>query len=422
LGAMRVAYNATAAASAGLARAASVQPLPAAADAAAFAGCALEDLAPEQLPMDWGVKRSMTLSSAARFELHHKAQRAPPLARDWRHPEQPLEPATVVAAAAAAATAAAAARSHGGAAAAGSSSGGGGGRGLLAQRLTAWRGALHSLYGAYRGGECKLFYVLSQAARQPFAALFLQKGVRGSGEACALLSQSTRALRARLVAAGVPFSMPLQQELGGAAQRQAAAQAAAEAEALEQAWAGGDGELCDAGGQVPAAALVPGSGVADNSRQSLLLMYGPRAVHGLYDFLLNDTSYGTRPRGAGSSRLAAGGGGGAGAAGGRGSVQEETPFDLPLLLAPVPFEGGAVWRPSIKAFTMSGRPGSADAPHPAAADPADDHASASHVLQVSGPLPPWTVWRLCGLLARLHPPGYTAVLDPEAASIPLNSR
>ncbi len=50
-----------------------------------------------------------------------------------------------------------------------------------------------------------------QPARHPFVALFGHCGVRGcGGEPFALLSQSTRALRNKLVAAGVPFSMPLE--------------------------------------------------------------------------------------------------------------------------------------------------------------------------------------------------------------------
>lgn len=67
----------------------------------------------------------------------------------WRHPDVLLD-----------AGALAAARSVSGAlAAAGGGSLGSGG--LLVQRLAAWRNALHSLYGTYRGGNCNMFYVIS---------------------------------------------------------------------------------------------------------------------------------------------------------------------------------------------------------------------------------------------------------------------
>lgn len=72
--------------------------------------------------------------------------------------------------------------------------------------------------------------------------------------------------------------------------------------------------------------------MVDNSRESLLLSRGPRAVHGLYDFLMNEISY----PGLG------------GRTAGRGGGLADELSDLPLLLAPVPFDGGAVWRPTIK--------------------------------------------------------------------------
>lgn len=52
----------------------------------------------------------------------------------WRHPEGPLDAATVAALRAC-------------------------GSGLLAQRLAAWRAALHSLYSTYRTGQCRTFLV-----------------------------------------------------------------------------------------------------------------------------------------------------------------------------------------------------------------------------------------------------------------------
>lgn len=96
-----------------------------------------------------------------------------------------------------------------------------------------------------------------------------------------------------------------------------------------------------------AAPTGPGAGgpaIPDNSRQSLLLLRGERAVHGLYDFLLNDASHAMGPSGgaAASTSMAA-----------AAAATAEQPWDLPQLVAPVPFEGGAVSRPLVKASTRS---------------------------------------------------------------------
>lgn len=189
--------------------------------------------------------------------------------------------------------------------------------------------------------------------------------------------------------------------------------------------------------------------MADNSRQSLLLMRGPRAVHGLYDFLLNDTGYpGLGKSGSTGVGLAPGASAAAAAA-----AQEDV-ADLPMLLAPAPFEGGAAWRPTIKvrhvntftvdadrvvkplrygthfcprpsvqALTMAKLDGAAagQAPQPHGAGTGDAGTAVTHVLQLNGPLPPWTVRRMCGLLSQLHHAGYSVTVEAEAYSIPLNS-
>ncbi|GIL92476.1 hypothetical protein Vretimale_19347 [Volvox reticuliferus] len=415
--------------------------------ATAAAGAnALEGLTLEQLPVDWGIKRSLTFTSSARFGIYDRAQQAPPRTRwralqsnvnsdldtigdevlqylssqlSWRHPEVSMD---------ASALAAARSASLGGSIGAGvgtalaSATPGGtcsGSGGWLAQRLAAWRSALHSLYGTYRGGDCNVFYVINSAPRNPFVALFAYKGVRGSSELCAVVSQSTRVLRGRMLAAGLPFTMPLERIASGA-DAAAGNRAAAGANGYLAGLTGAgpdadphddaDAVLCDEGPQ----ASPSSSAVADNSRGSLLLLRGPRGVHGLYDFLMNDTSF------PGLGGRATGGGTGPG----------DELNDLPLLLAPVPFDGGAVWRPTIKALTLNGKLagdsiakfGVATTLRQAGTSSESDPGTVLHVLQLSGLLPPWTVRRFCSLMARLQPSGYSAMLETEPCSITLNSR
>ncbi|GLI69247.1 hypothetical protein VaNZ11_013823 [Volvox africanus] len=422
---------------------------------AASGANALEDLTLEQLPMDWGIKRSLTFTSFTRFGIHDRAQQAPPRTRwralqnivnsdldtigdevlqylssqlSWRHPEVLMDASAFAAARSASAASLIGA---GGTALANATPGsiGSGSGSWLAQRLVAWRSALHSLYGTYRGGDCNVFYVINSAARNPFVALFAYKGVRGSSELCAVVSQSTRVLRGRMLAAGVPFSMPLEKAAGSidaaAASRAAGGATGNAGYEAGPAAAGQDGHpdedvdavLCDKGPQASPAqtgAQLLGSSVADNSRGSLLLLRGPRAVHGLYDFLMNDTALpelGGRLNGSGA-----------------GPGDEFN--DLPLLLAPVPFDGGAVCRPTIKALTLNGKLaggsvaklGLPTTQPQAGASSESESGTVLHVLQLSGLLAPWTVRRFCSLMARLQPSGYNATLEAEPCSITLNSR
>ncbi|KAG2433563.1 hypothetical protein HYH02_012680 [Chlamydomonas schloesseri] len=459
MGAMRAAYTTAgpAAAAAGAARGpgcdggAGPGPGTVAGVGAGAAPICLENLTPEQVPVDWSIKRSLTFSSRAPFTVHERAQQAPARARwramqgvvnldldsladdpaahylgcqlSWRHPEVVLDPASICAAARSTATPATAAASAPGGQAGGATnfgggalaSNGGGSAGVLTLRLAAWRGALHSLYSSYRSGTCEVFYVVNPAPKGSYAALFASKGIRGCKDVCAVVSQSTRLLRNRLTASGVPFTMPLHEpQKPGAALGAEAGPATSKAE--EQA----DGDLCDENPQNNASVAhqVLGVGVADNSRQSLLLMRGPRAVHGLYDFFLNDTSYpGLGKSGSTGIGLAAGASATAAAA-----AQEDV-ADLPMLLAPAPFEGGSAWRPTVKMLTMANRDGASagQAPSPAGTAAGNEAAAVMHVLQLTGPLPPWTVWRMCGLLSQLQHAGYSATMEAEAYSIPLNS-
>ncbi|GIL51713.1 hypothetical protein Vafri_7649 [Volvox africanus] len=466
LGALRAAYNTAGPSTCSqLGRSAAQHAVPRPEDAAgidpatglsnpgatAAAGAnALEDLTREQLPMDWGIKRSLTFTSFTRFGIHDRAQQAPPRTRwralqnivnsdmntigdevlqylssqlSWRHPEVLMDASAF----AVARSASAAAPIGGGGTALTNATPGSivsGSGGWLAQRLAAWRSALHSLYGTYRGGDCNVFYVINSAARNPFVALFAYKGVRGSSELCAMVSQSTRVLRGRMLAAGVPFTMPLE-KAAGSVDAAAATGAAGGATGKPGYEAGQDGDpdedvdavLCDEGPQAslaPTGAQLLGSAVADNSRESLLLLRGPRAVHGLYDFLMNDTAL----PGLG------------GRVNGSGAGPGDELNDLPLLLAPVPFDGGAVCRPTIKALTLNGKLaggsvaklGVATALPQAGASSELDSGTVLHVLQLSGLLPPWTVRRFCSLMARLQPSGYSATLEAEPCSITLNSR
>lgn len=114
----------------------------------------------------------------------------------WRHPEAPLDRATLTALTTAAAAASAPSAAGPGKqqpaqqSQAGGGGGGGGGStwsavgagggsaygsvtggcaGVLAGRLAAWRHALHSLYGTYRGGSCHVFYVINTVRQIVFS-------------------------------------------------------------------------------------------------------------------------------------------------------------------------------------------------------------------------------------------------------------
>ncbi len=71
----------------------------------------------------------------------------------------------------------------------------------------------------------------------------------------------------------------------------------------------------------PPPAAGPASGVRDNTPQSALLLQGGRAMHGLFDVLLNETGF---------------------------QPSMDEPCDLPTLLAPVPFDGATMYRPLLK--------------------------------------------------------------------------
>lgn len=55
----------------------------AAAHAGTGAGGLVEELTPEELPVDWSLKRSVVVASASRFACHDLAQAAAPRTREW---------------------------------------------------------------------------------------------------------------------------------------------------------------------------------------------------------------------------------------------------------------------------------------------------------------------------------------------------
>lgn len=130
--------------------------------------------------------------------------------------------------------------------------------------------------------------------------LFTAGGVRGNREPQALISQTTKVLRARLAAAGVEFSMPL-----------------APATATKPEPTGSSKGKADEVERPHGKAGL----VKDNTHQSMVMVSGPVAVHGLFDFLYNETSM---------------------------QPPNDDPCDVPTLLGPVAFEGATLHRPTIK--------------------------------------------------------------------------
>ncbi len=86
-----------------------------------------------------------------------------------------------------------------------------------------------------------------QAPKAPYTALFASNGVRGCKDVCAVVSQSTRVLRNRLTASGVPFTMPLHEQ-----QQPAAASGGEAGPSVAKAEEQADGDLCDENPQVQA--------------------------------------------------------------------------------------------------------------------------------------------------------------------------
>jgi len=106
-------------------------------------------------------------------------------------------------------------------------------------------------------------------------------------------------------------------------------------------------------------------------------------VHGLYDFFMN----------APALRADA--------------AYPDAACDVPLLLAPVPFEGAAVSRLHIRLTSSAVAPAAAD-------------GGTAHKLELRGRIPPWTLHRVARLVRRTQDGDLAAVLESEPGSGALN--
>jgi hypothetical protein len=226
--------------------------------------------------------------------------------------------------------------------------GGKSGARLLAQRLDAWRAAFTSAYMAVRHGLSAALYVEysssspsssaapvtgkpSQHQHQPppQTVVFAAPGTRGSGCVTALVSQSSRHLRSRLTAAGLDYAMPLAPGTGTSKSL------------LDPGEGGGDGDAGQQQGNTRSSKTV-----RDWSPQSVLMFEGAQAVHGLFDYMMHEVRLWGPPAGASSSSSTQGVGTQPLAPGpGPG---EQQAADVPLLLAPEPFEGSTTHRPCVR--------------------------------------------------------------------------
>ena len=195
----------------------------------------------------------------------------------------------------------------------------------------------------------------------PFTILFCAAGLRGSSRLQAVVSQSSTALRNRLARLQLQFSMP------GVDQQQEQVQ-----QQQQQQQAAGDGGL-------------PLPAKYDGTARSQLHLEGEAAVHGLFDLLYNEAGF---------------------------SCWGEAGVDLPLLLAPAPFEGACLGQPAVQlvqgALVMG-----------AAGEGCAD-GSSGHKLEVSGLVPCWAVQRLLLALSTGGCRHFTAHLVPVSASETLN--
>lgn len=146
-------------------------------------------------------------------------------------------------------------------------------------------------------------WVWLQGTKHPCTIVFLGPGVHGSRVPCALVSTSTKLTRARMTQAGLDFTMPL---------------------APKPKAEGGD-----QGAPSKAARTNTNATVRDGTPHSMLLLSGPQAVHMLFDYIMSDTKFEMPQAG----------------------VQS---MDVPLLMAPVAFENAAMHCPQTKVCAVIG--------------------------------------------------------------------
>ena len=233
------------------------------------------------------------------------------------------------------------------------------GRALLADRRLRWQAALRSCYAQLRCCRLDCFYVIAPDA---FSALFCAPGVRGAGarNGLALLSPTTRGLRARLRREGVPFVTPLAPDADEGAE-----QALAELAEYEAAHPGST--------RVFAAGHGAAAGV-DGTARSCVMVRGALGCAALHNFL-----HEYRPSDSGR--------------------------DVPQLLAASPFEH-ACHRPLALAVGRALREGAA------AGGPRETVYTAT---LSGGPLAPWHLLRLCALFARTQRGAFSARLPAAMA-------
>ena len=315
-----------------------------------------------------------------------------------------------------------------------------------------WDASLRALFAALRDGRLPYFYCRAEPpnAREPTAAahgsftilwrntavpldeseaadeggggggsgLSLPLGWAMSDEAScyAVLSPSTRGLRAALTSYDVPFEMPLappSMREGGAAGAAAHASSSG-AGGSSRHGGGGDARLdgLDTPGRDAAtladlnrgrpaevqpdseAGLQHALATLDHKTGSTLVVHGARALHALHEFLMNH-----RP--------------------------SPHPYFLTLqLLAPQPFVNGAPHAPRV--VHAAGRRAGAGAAGEASVSATDDSIHLEDAERGGGALMlPGALRRLVTLLRRTQPCGFEVVVQPDAggaSSDALNAR
>ncbi|KAF5843576.1 hypothetical protein DUNSADRAFT_12838 [Dunaliella salina] len=235
----------------------------------------------------------------------------------------------------------------------------------LTQRLDSWRNAFSSAYLAVRHRQSSGLYVIypeiprssSSTSFGPLSAsttadsscstiiLFTPGGARSNAQPQAMVSQSTSLMRNRMVAGGLHFSMPLARPKANTQGRQLYDEDAdVDLDALDHHPPGFNQikarshlsqqqqqqqqqqqyEHSKSSNWGPSGPAVVAK---DNTPASMLLFSGDTEVHALADYLLEVQGY----RGLQQGGLSEGN------------------MDLPVLLAPVHFEGASAHRPLVKA-------------------------------------------------------------------------
>jgi hypothetical protein len=261
----------------------------------------------------------------------------------------------------------------------------------LTRRRARWAAALRSLYFSLRTGRCDCFYVLVPDA---FAVLFCAPGVRGAppDAPAALLSPSSRGLRARLAAAGVRCDMPLAPDADAGAE-----------DALE--------ELAEFERANPGSTRVfaPAHGGArvDGTPASCLVAAGTLRVHALFNFLHN-------------------------------FKQADSAKDVPMLLAGVPFEGACLQPLRLAAAAATrlepaaslgggkggeaGERGGGGGGGGAATSSRRERVYTATVRSAASgvPLGPWNLARLCEVLRGSQDGEFTARFDAHPLTAAFN--